>query len=103
MPTEQLANCWLQARALPAEAIAVVRRQVHCEVHPFEDAPSDGNDSISLMANTTFSEKFEEVRPPEQNRAVRRWLAVEDDVEAIEETMGMVMREVDEGMKTMLV
>lgn len=58
---------------------------------------ADVSEITSLIANTTISGEFEGVGATDQARAVRRWLTAEDDAEAIEETVDMVLSGVEKG------
>ncbi|KAK1869841.1 hypothetical protein I4F81_012306 [Pyropia yezoensis] len=49
------------------------------------------SDMVARMANTSLSEEFESLEAPDRARAVRRWLAAEDDVDAIDDTVDMVL------------
>lgn len=97
MPPEQLVSCWLKADVLPLEAVAEVRRRVHRIETPFDNAHMAVSDIVAMMANVSLSEEFQSMEASDRARAVRRWLAAEDDLEAIDETMDMVLGGEDDG------
>lgn len=88
---QHLANCWLQADVLPAEAAADVRRTVHGVVPAFDNSHMDVSDIVAFMANATISEEFEGVGDSEREVAARQWLTAEEDIEAIGATVDMVV------------
>lgn len=60
-----------------------MRRQVHSVVPHFDNVHMDVWVIVYLMANSTLSVEFELVEAPDKARAVRRWLAADDDVDAV--------------------
>lgn len=79
--------------ATPTEAIAEVRRKVHGVVPAFDSALMVVSDIVALMANMRISEEFEGVDGSGREVAAGRWLAAEEDVEAIGATEVMVLGE----------
>lgn len=87
----QLANCWLDADVLPNEAAAEVRRQLH-GVEPVADGVhTDVSELVALLANTGVGEDFDGVTEEDMERVMEGWLSAEEDVEAIAETVDMVL------------
>lgn len=87
----QIANCWLSAEVLPAEAAAEVRRQLHGVSPVAEGIHSDVSQIVALLANSSLREDFEWLTPCERADAVEGWLAAEDDHDAVDQTVDMVL------------
>lgn len=99
VPGDQLANRWLKADVLPAEAAADVRRQVHGAAPAFENGQVVVSDVVAPMANVSLAEECAGVDAPGRVRAARRWLAAESDVEAIDETVDIALNGEDDSQR----
>jgi len=96
MPPEQIVRCWLKADCLPTEANAELRRQLG-DILPVADSEHmDVSSLVAMMANTTLEHEFEGVSGPDQAQAMRRWPVAETDVEAIDQTVDMVLAGADD-------
>lgn len=60
-------------------------------VPAFDNAHTDVSDVEALLANTSLEDEFVGVRDEDRAQAVRRWLAAEDDVGAMDGTVDMVL------------
>jgi len=84
-------RCWLKADCLPTEAVARLRLQLGEIQVVAEPAHMDVSHLVAMMANTFLEHEFDGFSGPKQVRAVRRWLTAETDVEAIDQTVHMVL------------
>lgn len=91
VPAAHLANCWLKANVLPAEAEAEVRRLVLGVTPAFENTHMDVSAVVAMMANASLADEFVGVDAPGRVRAAQRWMDAENDVGAIDETVDMVL------------
>ena len=92
----QIANCWLSAEVLPAEADAEVRLQLHGVLPVADSVHTDVSEVVSLLANTGLVDDFVGVSEEERGRAVERWFVVENDVSTIAQEVDMVLAGEDE-------
>jgi len=91
MSPEQSFRCWLKAECLPTEANDELRRQLGDILPVADNEHMDVSSLVAMMANTTLQHEFEGVSGPDQAQAMRRWLVAETDVEAIYQTVEMVL------------
>ena len=95
MPREQIVCCWLKADCLPTEANAELRRQLGDILLVADSEHMDVSSLVAMMANTTLEHEFEGVSGPDQAQAMRRWLVAETEVEAMDQTVDMVLAGAD--------
>jgi len=88
---DQIVRCWLKADCLPTEADARLRLQLGVIQVVAEPAHMDVSHLVAMIANTSLEHEFDGLRGQEQVLAVRRWLTAETDVEAIDQTVLMVL------------
>jgi len=88
---DQIVRCWLKADCLPTEAVARLRLQLGDIQGVTEPAHMDVSHLVAMMADTSLEHEFDGLSGQEQVLAVRRWLTAETDVEAIDQTVHMVM------------
>jgi len=88
---DQIMRCWLKADCLPTEAVARLRLQLGDIQVVAEPADMDVSHLVAMTANTSLEHEFDGLSGQEQVLAVRRWLTAETDVEAIEQTVHMVL------------
>jgi len=85
-------RCWLKADCLPTEAVALLRLQLSDIQVVAELAHMDVSHLVAMMANASLEHEFDGLSGQEQVvLAVRRWLTAESDVEAIDQTVHMVL------------
>ena len=88
---DQIVRCWLTADCLPTEAVARLRLQMGDIQVVTEPAHMDVSHLVAMMANTSLEHESDGLSGQEQVLAVRRWLTAETDVEAIDQTVHMVL------------
>jgi len=88
---DQIVRCWLKADCLPTEAVARLRLQLGDIQLVAEPAHMDVSHLVAMLANTSLEHEFDGLSGQEQVLAVRRWLTAETDVEAIDQTVHMVL------------
>jgi len=94
---DQIVRCWLKADCLPTEAGALLRLQLGDIQVVAELAHMDVSHLVAMMANTSLEHEFDGLSGQEQVvLAVRRWLTAESDVEAIDQTVHMVLTRRDD-------
>ena len=91
IPGDQIVRCWLKADCLPTEAVARQRLQLGDIQVVAEPAHMDVSHLVAMIANTSLQHEFDGLSGQEQVLAVRRWLKAETDVEAIDQTVHMVL------------
>jgi len=97
MPSQQILRCWLKADCLSSEANTDFRRYLGEDGQPVADNDHvDVSSLVAMIANTTLEHEFEGVRGQDQAQAVRRWLVAETDVEAMYQTVDMVLAGADD-------
>ena len=86
----------LKADCLPNRANAEFRRQLG-DVQPVADSDNlDVSSLVAMMANMMLQREFEYECGQTQAQVVRRWPVAETDVEAIDQTVGIVLAGVDD-------
>jgi len=86
----------LKADCLSNRAIIELRRQPD-DVQPVADNEKLGVCSlVAMMANTTLQREFESVSGRDHAQVMRRWVVAETDVEAVDETVDVVMAGADD-------
>jgi len=88
---DQIVRCWLKADCLPTEAVARLRLQLGDIQIVAVPAHMDVSHLVAMMANTSLEHEFDGLSGQEQVLAVRRWLTAEIDVEAIDQTVHIVL------------
>lgn len=91
VPRSRLANCCLAAELLPSEVAADVHRQVLGGVPGLDTELTDESAVVALMANASLAAEVTGVDPTGRTQAPRRWLVAESDVEAVDETVDVVL------------
>ena len=88
-------RCWLKADCLPTEAVTRQRLQLGVIEVVAEPAHMDLSHLVAMMAHTSLEHELDGLSGQEQVLAVRRWLTAETDVEAIDQTVNMVLTGAD--------
>jgi len=88
---DHIVRCWLKADCLPTGAVARLRLQLGDIQMVAEPAHMDMSHLVAMMAHTSLEHEFDGPSGKEQVLAVRRCLTAETDVEAIDQTVHMVL------------
>jgi len=84
-------RCWLKADCLSTEAVARLRLQLGDMQVVAEPAYMNVSNQVAMIANTSLEHEFDGLSGQEQVLAVRSWLTAKTDVEAIDQTVHMVL------------
>lgn len=74
-----------------------MRRLVHGIVPAFDIARTDVPAVVPLLAITSLTEKFVGDGDEDRDRAIHGWFAADNDVEAIDQTLDVVLNDEDDG------
>jgi len=86
----------LKADCLPNRANTELRRQRDDVQSVADDEKLDMSSLEAMAANTTLQREFESVSGEDHAQVMRRWVVAETDVEAVGETVDVVLAGADD-------
>jgi len=86
----------LKAGCQPIRASVELRRQPGDFQPVADNGKLDVSSLVAMMANTTLHREFESVSGKDHAQVMRRWVVAETDVEAVDETVDVVLAGADD-------